>query len=76
MVVHEACLTGGVGAEVASRIQSELFDELKAPVARVCGKDTHIPQNAYLEKYCLPSPDEVTDGLRTLAARQRIAAVV
>jgi pyruvate dehydrogenase E1 component beta subunit len=71
MIVHEACQTAGVGAEIAARVQSELFDQLMAPVARVCGKDTHIPQNSYLEKYCLPSVDEVTQGLRALAARTR-----
>jgi pyruvate/2-oxoglutarate/acetoin dehydrogenase E1 component len=74
MVVHEACLTGGVGAEVAARVQSELFDELRAPVGRVCGKDTHIPQNAALEKYCLPSVEEVTEGLRAIVARDRATA--
>ena len=74
MVVHEACLTGGVGAEVTARVQSELFDRLQAPVSRVCGKDTHIPQNASLEKYCLPSSDEVLDGLRSLVAWERAAA--
>ena len=73
MVVHEACLTGGVGAEVTARLQSELFDRLEAPVSRVCGKDTHIPQNAELEKYCLPSVDEVVDGLRSLVTRKRAA---
>lgn len=73
MVVHEACLTGGVGAEIAARIQSNLFDRIEAPVGRVCGKDTHIPQNAYLEKYCLPSVDEVATGLRELVGRQRVA---
>lgn len=69
MVVHEAVTTGGVGAEIAARLQSELFDRLEAPVVRVCGKDTHIPQNSYLEKYCLPSVDEVAAGLKELVNR-------
>ncbi len=76
MVVHEACLTGGVGAEVSARLQSELFDRLEAPVSRVCGKDTHIPQNASLEKYCLPSVEEIADGLRALVARERVAVAL
>jgi pyruvate/2-oxoglutarate/acetoin dehydrogenase E1 component len=66
IVVHEAVRTGGVGAELAARIQEELFRQLDAPVLRVCGADTHIPQNAYLEKYCVPSADDVVTGIRAL----------
>lgn len=76
VVVHEACLTGGVGAELSARIQGELFDDLDAPVGRVCGADTHIPQNSYLEDFCVPSVDDVVDGLRALVARQRRPAAV
>lgn len=71
MVVHEAVQTAGVGAEIAARVQGELFDRLDAPVARVCGKDTHIPQNAALEKYCLPSVDEIVSGATALVAHVR-----
>jgi pyruvate dehydrogenase E1 component beta subunit len=35
LIAHEAVLNGGVGAEIAARIGSELFDELDAPVLRV-----------------------------------------
>ena len=69
MIVHEAVTTGGVGAEIAARLQERLFDRLAAPVARVCGEDTHIPQNAYLERYCLPSADDVVAGVTDLTRR-------
>ncbi|WP_340536830.1 alpha-ketoacid dehydrogenase subunit beta [Nocardioides sp. GXZ039] len=71
MVVHEAVTTGGVGAEIAARLQAELFGRLEAPVLRVCGKDTHIPQNAHLEKYCLPSVEEILAGARALVSTER-----
>jgi pyruvate dehydrogenase E1 component beta subunit len=66
MIVHEACRTGGAGAEIAARIQEELLYELDAPIHRVCGADTHIPQNQMLEHYCVPSVDDVVDGARAL----------
>jgi pyruvate dehydrogenase E1 component beta subunit len=73
MVVHEAVTTGGVGAEIVARLQADLFGRLEAPVLRVCGKDTHIPQNAVLEKYCLPSVDEVVAGAKALVSAERAA---
>ena len=66
MIVHEACRTGGVGAEIAARVQEELLYWLESPISRVCGADTHIPQNQMLEQYCIPSVDDVVEGVRAL----------
>ena len=35
VIVHEASITGGVGAEIAAEIQKRCFLNLKAPVKRV-----------------------------------------
>lgn len=35
VIVHEASITGGVGAEIAAEIQKRCFLKLKAPVKRV-----------------------------------------
>jgi 2-oxoisovalerate dehydrogenase E1 component beta subunit len=51
IVSHEAPLTGGLGAELSSRIQEKCFLHLEAPVQRVCGLDTPFPlvfENEYL----------------------------
>jgi 2-oxoisovalerate dehydrogenase E1 component len=54
IVLHEDCLTGGVGAEIAAWISEECFKHLDAPVMRVASLDTAVPFAAALEKNFLP----------------------
>jgi pyruvate dehydrogenase E1 component beta subunit len=54
VVVHEAPLSSGFGAEVVATLQEEAFYSLEAPIARVAGYDTPYPP-ASLESYWLPS---------------------
>jgi len=49
LVVHEAPLTGGFGAEVAATIGEKAFAWLDAPVGRVGGTDSPIPFAPTLE---------------------------
>lgn len=60
VVMHEGARTMGFGAELAARIQEELFYELEAPVLRATGFDTPYPP-ARLEKLWLPGPDRLLD---------------
>jgi 2-oxoisovalerate dehydrogenase E1 component beta subunit len=60
IVVHEASMTLGVGAEVAARIQEQAFYHLEAPVLRATGFDTPYPP-AKLEEYWLPDADRILD---------------
>ena len=59
-VVHEGARTLGFGAELAARIQEELFYDLEAPVLRATGFDTPYPP-ARLEKLWLPGVDRLID---------------
>ncbi|MGD0639325.1 MAG: alpha-ketoacid dehydrogenase subunit beta [Roseiarcus sp.] len=43
VIVHEATLTSGFGAELAALVQEACFFHLEAPVARVTGWDTPYP---------------------------------
>jgi 2-oxoisovalerate dehydrogenase E1 component beta subunit len=65
IVVHEAPMTAGFGAEVVARIVEDAFDYLEAPVLRVTGYDTPYPP-ATLESHYLPSVE------RILAAVHRV----
>ena len=50
LVLHEAPMTAGFGAEIAARIAEEGFAHLDAPPIRVAGEDFPIPFSASLEK--------------------------
>lgn len=60
VVMHEGARSLGFGAELAARIQEELFYDLEAPVLRATGFDTPYPP-ARLEKLWLPGPDRLLD---------------
>ena len=68
MVVHEASRTAGFGAEIATQVQERAFFALDAPVWRVCGSDTPLPQDPDLEQVCIPSTDEIVAAALALAA--------
>ena len=69
VIVHEACLTGGFGAELAARIQDEVFDYLDAPIKRVAGKDVPIPFSSPLEDYVLPRVSDIIEAVRAVTYR-------
>jgi len=62
VVVHEAAISLGMGAEVAARITEECFYSLEAPVLRVGGFDTPYPPARIEEEY-LPDLDRVLDAV-------------
>jgi 2-oxoisovalerate dehydrogenase E1 component beta subunit len=67
VVVHEAPVFGGLGAEVAARLTEQCFYSLEAPVMRVGGFDTPYPPSRVEEDY-LPDLDRILDAVdRSLA---------
>jgi acetoin:2,6-dichlorophenolindophenol oxidoreductase subunit beta len=64
VIVHEAVRRHGVGAEIAARINEELFGELEAPVARVGAKFTPVPYASNLETLYYPGSPDVMGAIR------------
>jgi len=63
VIVHEAPLTLGMGAEIVARVMEEAFDHLEAPIARVTGWDVPYPP-ASLEQHYLPSVERIAEAVR------------
>jgi pyruvate dehydrogenase E1 component beta subunit len=59
VIVDEGWLTGSFAAEISARIMEGAFDELDAPVARVCSMEIPVPYPAHLEAAVLPSAERV-----------------
>ncbi len=62
VVVHEAPLTAGLGAEISARVQERCFLHLQAPVQRVTGFDTIMPYYK-LELDYLPNAERIGKGI-------------
>jgi len=68
LIVHEAPVTGGVGAELAAVIaDSEAFDYLDAPIRRLAGRNVPIPYNRTLEAAAVPQVGDIVAAARALA---------
>lgn len=54
LILHEDCLTGGIGGEIAAYISENFFEQLDAPVMRCASLDTPVPFAIPLENNFLP----------------------
>ena len=66
LIVHEAWVRGGFGAEVAAMVVDKAFDYLDAPVARLGAPHTPMPYNDRLELEVIPSQERIVDSIRAL----------
>jgi pyruvate dehydrogenase E1 component beta subunit len=67
VVVHEAPLSAGFGAEIVATLQEQAFYSLDAPIARVAAWDTPYPP-ASLEGWYLPTVRRVVEAARRTAS--------
>ena len=49
-ILDESTLSGGVGASISARVSEELYDELDAPVKRLCMDDAPVPYASSMEE--------------------------
>lgn len=71
VVVHEANLTGGFGAEIAARCADAAFAWLEAPIARVATPDVHFPAAPSLQESLLPSATSIAAAAKRVIEYRR-----
>lgn len=54
IILHEDCLTGGIGGEISAWVSENCFEYLDAPIIRSASLDTPVPFSTNLEKNFLP----------------------
>ena len=70
VVVHEGVVNGGLGAEIAARVQEKAFYHLDAPVARIGAKDVPIPFSPPLEKYVAANQSDIERAVLRVLHRE------
>ena len=66
VIVDEGWRTCSFAAEVSAQLMERAFDELDAPVARVCSAEVPMPYAKHLEEAALPQPDRIVAAVRAL----------
>lgn len=69
VLVEEGHFFAGITAEVGFEIMERCFDELDAPIARVCQRDTPMPYSKVLEQETMPTVTRIIEAIKkTLGA--------
>ena len=59
MIIHEATITAGFGAEIAATLSNEAFEYLDAPIIRIGSLDTPTPFAPHIEKQVFWQKDSI-----------------
>jgi 2-oxoisovalerate dehydrogenase E1 component len=68
LIVHEAVVPFGIGAEIAAGVARDGFWDLDAPIQRLGAAPTPPPYAPDLERVWLPDRDDIADAILRLAA--------
>jgi pyruvate dehydrogenase E1 component beta subunit len=66
VIVEESLPMFNVGAEVAAKLQENMFDYMDAPIKRVAAMDQPLPYSRDLELMALPSAEKVVAAVKEL----------
>lgn len=66
VIVDEDWPYCGMGAGVMARLYEKSWDELDAPIARVCSEDVPVPYNHHLELAMQPSVEKVVKAVKEI----------
>lgn len=70
LVVEEGHIFAGIASEVIAQIQQHAFDDLDAPLRRVCQMETPMPYSKVLEKETLPTVARILQTVEEMIPSQ------
>ncbi len=71
VVVDEGWRSGGISAEIYTRIVEQAFWELDAPPGRVCSEEAPIPYPRHLEQAAIPQASKIVAAVKSALGRER-----
>ncbi|MCX6994891.1 MAG: pyruvate dehydrogenase complex E1 component subunit beta [Chlamydiae bacterium] len=66
LLVEEGHYFSGIAAEIGFEINEHCFNELDAPLMRICQRETPMPYSKVLEKETLPNIDRIVHAAKKL----------
>ena len=69
VIIDEAWRTGSFSAEISAQIMEKAFDDLDAPVGRVCSAEVPMPYAKHLEDATLPQANQIVVAAREMVPR-------
>jgi pyruvate dehydrogenase E1 component beta subunit len=70
VIVDEAYASCGVSAEVAALVAGEAFDELDAPILRICARPTPHSFSPSTDSYLVPSVERIVSEISDLVGNK------
>ena len=64
VLVSEGYKTGNLVCEIAMLVNEFAFDDLDAPIARVCAADVPVPMSPVLEAAAIPDAERIVAAVR------------
>ncbi len=69
LIVHQACTTGGFGAEIAAIVAENGFDLLTAPIHRLGALDVPVPYSPVLENFVIPNEQKIAERILSIVSQ-------
>jgi len=69
LIVHQACTTGGFGAEIAAMVAEKGFDLLTAPIHRLGALDVPVPYSPVLENFVVPNEQKIAEKILSIVSQ-------
>lgn len=66
VILDEEPKTGSAASEIAAIVAEEAIEYLDSPIKRVCAPNTPVPFSPVLEKYWIPSEENLINAVRSI----------